>query len=59
MEAAIAATYIGTKPAFEAFLETLKQPREGALAYAITCALGSRTMRPFWESDPSNSIANC
>jgi len=56
MEAAIAATYIGTKPAFEALLETLKQPREGALAYAITCALGSHTMRPFWESDPSNSI---
>jgi putative heme-binding domain-containing protein len=57
MEAAIAATYLGTKPAFEAILETLKHPREGAVAYAITCALGAHTIRPFWEGDPQNNIA--
>lgn len=49
MEAAIAASYIGTKPAFEALLDTLKHPRGGHVAYAITCALGSRTMRPYWQ----------
>jgi len=57
MEAAIAATYIGTQPAFEAMLDVLKHPRESHVAYAITCALGSRALRPFWESNPQYDIA--
>jgi len=57
MEAAIAATYIGTKPAFEAMLDVLKHPRDGHLAYAITCALGSHSLRPHWESNPEYNIA--
>ena len=57
MEAAIAASYIGTKPAFEAMLDVLKHPREGAVAYAITCALGSHTLRPHWEGNPEYNIA--
>ncbi len=57
MEAAIAASYIGTKPAYEAMLDTLKHPREGAVAYAITCALGSHTLRPYWEGSSGNDIA--
>lgn len=58
MEAAIAATYIGTKPAFEAMLDVLKHPRDGHLAYAITCALGSHSLRPHWESNPEYNVAS-
>lgn len=57
MEAAIAASYIGTKPAFEAMLDVLKHPHEGAVDYAITCSLGSHTMRPYWEGNPQYNIA--
>jgi putative heme-binding domain-containing protein len=57
MEAAIAGSYIGTKDAFEAMVDVLKHPREGHLAYAIACSLGSRTLRPHWEGDPKYDIA--
>ncbi len=57
MEAAIAASYIGTPEAFEALLGVLKHPREGHLAYAITAALGAHTMRPHWEGNPRYDIA--
>ncbi len=57
MEAAIAASYIGTKTAFDAMLDVFKHPREGHVAYAITCALGSHTLRPFWEGDAQSDIA--
>ena len=40
MEAAIAATYIGTQEALDAMLDVMKYPREGHLQYAIECALG-------------------
>jgi glucose/arabinose dehydrogenase len=57
MEAAIAASYIGTKPALDAMLDVLNHPSEGHLAYAITCALGSHTLRRHWENDSSYSVA--
>ena len=57
MEAAIAATYVGTRDAFEAMRDVLKQPRSGHLEYAINCALGSYSLRPFWESDGNSDIA--
>ncbi len=57
MEAAIAASYIGTKAAFEAMLDVLKHPQEGHVGYAITCALGSSTLRPFWEGNSNYNIA--
>lgn len=57
MEAAIAASYIGTKPAFDAMLDVLKHPRDGHVKYAITCALGSHTLRRHWENDPASGIA--
>ncbi len=57
MEAVVAATYIGTRPAFEAILDVFQHPRDGHLAYAVTCALGSKTLRPFWENDDSYGIA--
>jgi putative heme-binding domain-containing protein len=57
MEAAIAASYIGTREALEAMLEVLDHPREGHLDYAIRCALGSRTLRPLWEGDSRYDVA--
>ncbi|MEQ8789036.1 MAG: ThuA domain-containing protein [Pirellulaceae bacterium] len=56
MEAAIAASYIGTKEALDAMLDVLHHPRDGHLAYAITCALGSESLRRHWEGDPSYRI---
>jgi putative heme-binding domain-containing protein len=57
MEAAIAASYIGTREALEAMLEVLDHPREGHLDYAIRCALGSRTLRPLWDGDSRYDVA--
>ncbi|MEZ6067511.1 MAG: GDSL-type esterase/lipase family protein [Planctomycetaceae bacterium] len=56
MQAAIAASYIGTQPALDALLDVFKHPREGHLAYAITCALGSRTLRAHWEGNKHYNI---
>lgn len=50
MEAAIAATYIGTPAAFDAMRIVLKHPRGGHLAYALSCALGSASLRPHWQN---------
>jgi putative heme-binding domain-containing protein len=49
MEAAIAATYIGTAEAFSAMRDVLKHPQGGHLAYAISCALGSASLRRHWQ----------
>ncbi|MFP6613765.1 MAG: PVC-type heme-binding CxxCH protein [Pirellulales bacterium] len=49
MEAAIAASYIGTREALDAILDIAKYPREQHLAYAFNCALGSHTLRRHWE----------
>ncbi|MEK6239519.1 MAG: HEAT repeat domain-containing protein, partial [Planctomycetales bacterium] len=57
MEAAIAASYVGTKEALDAMLEVFKHPREKHLAYAITCALGSASLRRHWEGDPNYDVA--
>jgi putative heme-binding domain-containing protein len=58
MEAAIAASYIGTKEALDALLDTLKHPRGGHLAYAINCSLGSAPMRRHWEGNPAYNVAS-
>lgn len=50
MEAAIAATYMGTESAFEAMRDVLKHPYGGHLAYAISCALGSSSMKAHWQN---------
>ena len=57
MEAAIAATYIGTKPALDAMLDVLKYPAEKHLKYAITTSLGSHTLRRHWEGNKKYNIA--
>ncbi|MEO0448360.1 MAG: PVC-type heme-binding CxxCH protein, partial [Verrucomicrobiota bacterium] len=48
MQAAIAASYVGTERALEAVLEALQHPHGGHLSYAIRCALGSKTLKPHW-----------
>src|SRR5207253_10235163 len=58
MEAAIAASYIGSKEALDAMLDVLKHPRGGHLAYAITCALDSAPLRRHWEGNPSYQVAS-
>jgi putative heme-binding domain-containing protein len=57
MEAAIAASYIGSKAALDAMLDVLKHPRGGHLAYAITCAIGSESLKRHWQGDPSYDLA--
>ena len=57
MEAAIAASHIGSRPALDAMLDVFKHPRKGHMAYAITCALGSHTLRRHWEQEPNLGIA--
>ncbi len=52
MQAAIAASWIGTQSALEAMIEVLKHPRDGHLAYAVVCSLNSHTLRPLWEGKP-------
>ncbi|RFC46462.1 MAG: Azurin/Glucose/arabinose dehydrogenase, beta-propeller fold [Verrucomicrobia bacterium] len=58
MQAAIAASYIGTQAALEAALETLKHPHKGHLAYAIRCSLGSRTLKPHWQGNEAFQAAH-
>src|SRR5438034_10189900 len=58
MEAAIAASYIGTKEALDAMLDVLKHPRGGHLAYATTCSLESAPLRRHWEGNPSYNVAS-
>ncbi|MGB7342876.1 MAG: PVC-type heme-binding CxxCH protein, partial [Pirellulaceae bacterium] len=55
MQAAILASYIGSKDAFEALMAVLKHPADGHLSYAISCALGSHTMRRHWENDDTHN----
>ncbi len=52
MEAAIAATYFGTKEALDAILDIARHPRGGHLDYAFRSALGSETLKPHWENVP-------
>ncbi|MFN9912653.1 MAG: HEAT repeat domain-containing protein, partial [Pirellulaceae bacterium] len=56
MEAAIAASYIGSKAALEALLEVFQHSMGEHLSYAVTCALGSHTLRPHWERDASLGV---
>lgn len=58
MQAAIAASYFGSREALDAMLDVFKHPRGGHLDYAITCALGSRTLRPLWENNADYQVAS-
>ena len=57
LEAAIAASYIGTEEALVAMLDTLKHPHDSHLSYAIRTSLGSRTLRPIWENNEELNAA--
>ena len=51
LEAAIAASYIGSKEALLAILPILDQPMGDHLKYAVTCSLGSAALLPHWQGD--------
>lgn len=51
VQAANAASYIGTREALEAILPMLEQPMGEHLSYAVTCTLGSAALRRHWQSE--------
>lgn len=51
LEAAIAASYIGTPEALEAALELLKHPMDSYLTYALRTSLDSHTLQPLWKGN--------
>ena len=51
LEAAVAASYVGTEGALESALDTIKHPHQKHLTYAIRTSLGSKTLQPHWEND--------
>ncbi len=53
MQAAIAASYIGTRAALDAALDVARHPRDKHLAYAFTCALNSHTLQRHWRDNPA------
>ncbi len=56
MEAAIAASHIATPWAYEYLLEVLRHPYDGHLQYALTCAVNSEPIRPYWEENAPPEI---
>ena len=56
MQAAIACTYLGTREALDVCLQTLNHPAEKHVAYAIQCALGSRTLSRHWKDSSDYNI---
>ncbi len=51
LEAAIAASYIGTPEALEAVLDLLKHPMDPYLTYALRTSLDSHTLQPLWKGN--------
>lgn len=51
LEAAIAASYIGTAEALEAALDLLKHPMDSYLTYALRTALDSHRLQPLWKGN--------
>jgi lysophospholipase L1-like esterase/plastocyanin len=51
LEAAIAASYIGTPEALEAALDLLKHPMDPYLIYALRTSLDSHTLQPLWKGN--------
>lgn len=51
LEAAIAASYIGTPEALETALDLLKHPMDSYLTYALRTALDSHTLQPLWKGN--------
>ncbi len=57
MQAAIAASYIGSKEALDTMLDVFKQPHGKHLSYAIATSLGSHTLRRHWENNPEYNVS--
>lgn len=57
MEAVLAASYIGTKEAYEAILGVLDKPAGTHLTYAIRTALGSEALSRHWKSEGNPKVA--
>ncbi len=51
MEAANAATYIGTREALDAILPVLDLPMDEHLKYTMQCAIGAESLSRYWEGD--------
>ena len=51
LEAAIAATYIGSKEALNAVLEVTKHPSDTHLKYAVATSLGAESMARHWRGN--------
>ncbi|MFO1483063.1 MAG: PVC-type heme-binding CxxCH protein [Verrucomicrobiaceae bacterium] len=51
LEAAIAASYIGTPESLEAALDLLKRPMDPYLTYALRTSLDSHTLQPLWKGN--------
>jgi len=51
LEAAIAASYIGTPEALEVALDLLKHPMDSYLTYALRTSLDSHTLQPLWKGN--------
>lgn len=51
MEAANAASYLGTHESLVALLDVFNYPMQDHLRFAIRCAIGSEALAPFWQGD--------
>ncbi len=51
LEAAIAASYVGTPEALAAALDLLKHPMDPYLTYALRTSLDSYTLQPIWKGN--------
>jgi putative heme-binding domain-containing protein len=56
MQAAIAASWIGTPEALEAVIRIFRQPLGGHLAYAAVCALESASLARHWRDEPASPV---
>jgi uncharacterized cupredoxin-like copper-binding protein/lysophospholipase L1-like esterase len=53
LEAAISASHVGGKEAYEAVMPIMHGPMGDHLRYALACSFGSEGIRKVWESDPA------
>lgn len=56
LEAAIAASWIGTPEALEAVIGIFRRPLGGHLAYAAVCALESAPLERHWQDAPASPV---
>jgi putative heme-binding domain-containing protein len=52
LEAVVATSYVGGRSSLDVLLEAIRHPRDEHMDYAVSCSLGSHTLRPYWEQNP-------